>query len=85
VVAGATVYLPVDPVRRSIRMLRAAVVSAAVGGDVVVCPTWSCSTGDGAIASTAAVAIFMLVERIGTSLSRVPRTPTTYPRSFRFT
>jgi hypothetical protein len=72
---------PVDP-----DVVGAAVVGAAVGGDVVeVAGLELLEQAASAIAaSTAAVAIFMLVERIGTSLSRVPRTPITYPRSFRF-
>jgi hypothetical protein len=79
-VAVATVYLPVDDVAGAV------VVGAWVGVVVELAGLELLEQAASAIAaSTAAVAIFMLVERIGTSLSRVPRTPITYPRPFRFT
>jgi hypothetical protein len=74
--------VPVDP-----DVAGAAVVGAWVGGVVLELPDLELleQAARAIAASTAAVAIFMLVERIGTSLSRVPRTPITYPRPFRFT
>src|SRR5437773_1174916 len=69
-VASATVKVPVDPDPAG----AAAVVGASVGGDVVGLLDLELleQAASAIAASTAAVANFMLVERIGTSLSRVP-------------